>query len=109
MQYPRIALRRKDPPINDTPGTPLEFVLRKEIETRHALIHPTPLVIDDREEALREESHMQLENADVKRLMQAVIDVIRQINELLGGLFGDAGIWLHSPGKDGKFSDETFA
>ena len=108
LQYPKIAIGRDHPPIQESSTPAMKLVLNLERQVRHALIHPTPWVSFRNPSEDREQIFFQLEIEDVAPICDAVLDLISIIAETVGNAYGDVSLWLIKRGADGRFPEEAF-
>jgi len=108
LQYPRIALGNPHPPLQESNCPEMAFLLGKEETIRHALIHPTPLVRDQENLFTRESAYLMLSTKDVGELCDSVISLIEKLLRTVGPDFGDAELWIHRRGENGRFPPECF-
>lgn len=134
LQYTKIALNRKHPPIKESNCPQLDVIIGYNKIIRNSLIHPrphrtirspksffsekvnnkieenTPDEIDlsePLEGKMREVQYLKLEVDDLVLLCEAAIDLVRRIEEELDYQYTGAKHWLHDRKEDG-FSDEVF-
>lgn len=108
LQYPKIALGAKHPPIQETSVPAMPRVLELERALRHALIHPSPLVEASAPSSSREAAFYQLSAGSVATLCDDVIDVIQKVAETVGPDYGDVSLWLSRRDTTGLFPPLTF-
>jgi hypothetical protein len=106
LQYPKIALGAQHPPIQETDAD-LALILQRERDWRDAVMHPTPLLEEERP-LLREQVFFETSIDDLAALVDAAISFIRKVDTALGGNFGRVSIWIHDRQADGRFADEVF-
>ena len=108
LQYPKIALGAKHPPLQETSVPAMSRVLELERALRHALIHPSPLVEVSDPSSSREAAFFELSAGRVATLCDDVIDVIQKIAETIGLAYGDVSIWISRRDATGLFPLSTF-
>lgn len=108
LQYPRIALGLQHPPLQESNCPPLARVLELEGALRHALVHPNVRLDERRPAEQRETVLFRLTFESVGDVCDEVISLVKAIDAVLDGLFGDVGWWLVPRDADGRFPPETF-
>jgi len=109
LQYPKIALKKKHPPLDENNCPEMAKTLELEQRIRHSLIHPKPRVehghaADD----IRETVYIQLSTEEVAELCDLAVDLIGKISRTIEEKFGKVDLWLHSRDESGRFAKETF-
>jgi hypothetical protein len=107
LGYPRLALDRDSPLMDENTCAEMAYVLQKERELRDAVMHPSPRVDADRT-VLREQSFYEVELGVVDGIVTNTIGLIRRIDAAIDGVFGRVELWLHDRREDRKFPPETF-
>lgn len=108
LQYPKIALGAKHPPLQETSVPAMSRILKLERALRHALIHPSPLVDASDPSSSREAAFYELSAGRVTTLCDDVIDVIQKVAETVGPDYGDVSLWLSRRDTTGLFPPSTF-
>jgi hypothetical protein len=108
LQYPKIALGAKHPPLQETSVPAMSRVLELEHALRHALIHPSPIVVPSDPSSSREAAFFELSAGRVAALCDDVIDVIQKVAETVGPDYGDVSLWLSRRDATGLFPSSTF-
>lgn len=133
LQYPKIALDKEHPPIQDNNCQPLSHLMSREEGVRHALIHPRPHPVefstDDTYQdygidhirhrmrrasnepegpvAVRESSYWAVEFEEVGRICDSAVQLVQRIYDEISGEYGDLDWWLYERGEDGCFPEEA--
>jgi hypothetical protein len=133
MQYPKIALGKEHPPIQENNCQPLSHLLSREKGVRHALIHPRPhreefsqkmgyqeygidhishrmLKLKSDEEGLmspRESAYWVLEFDEVGRICDSAIGLVQRIYDEIGDEYGEIDWWLYERNENGRFPEEA--
>lgn len=109
LQYPKIALKKKHPPLDENNCPEMAKTLELEQRIRHSLIHPKPGVEHGSGAgAVRETVYIQLSTEEVAELCDLVIELIGKINRTVEEKFGKVDLWLQRRDESGRFPDETF-
>src|SRR5258706_9482405 len=85
LQYPKIALRREHPVVQESNSAPIVAVLDFERARRDSLMHPTPKYEPARERT-REDDFYNVSLDDTRQAVDAVIALIQRIDHELDGL-----------------------
>ncbi len=104
--YPRIALTVEHSPVQEE-NEHVKWVLEHERELRDAIVHPTPRV-EQASVPVREQTYYDVDLAMVRELVDHAVGLIRYVDSLLGGRFGQVDLWLKGRGADGLFPNATF-
>ncbi|MGH7551587.1 MAG: hypothetical protein ACREMQ_00995 [Longimicrobiales bacterium] len=107
LQYPKIALREDYPRFQENNCPEMAEVLIFERQLRDALMHPTQRREAGRE-LTREEQYFRADLDTTRRIVDAVVGLIRRIDAELDGLFGRVSVWMFDRAADDKYPDETF-
>ena len=111
LQYPKIALNAKHPPLDESNCKEMARILELETRIRHSLIHPKPepeVGLGGSAYRIREMVYIQLSTDEVAELCDLAVGLIRQISDAIGEEFGKVHLWLHERDQSGRFPDETF-
>lgn len=109
LQYPKIAIGVKHPPLDDRKSAEVRDVLRFERLHRHAVVHPTPQWNHENPAAIdRESVHHQVDLETVTEVCDAIVGLIRRIDNVLGHRYGDVAWWLTDRDEGGRYPATTF-
>jgi len=111
LQYPKIAIQAKHPPLDESNCQEMAKILELEQRIRHSLIHPKPEPEVEHgcsAYRIREMVYIQLSIDEVAELCDLSVDLIKQISKTIGEEFGKVDLWLHRRDKTGRFPEETF-
>ena len=108
LQYPKIAVGAKHPPLEETALPCMRRVVELENALRHALIHPRPQVHVANPGIFREAAFFELSIDRVAALCDDVIELISKIADVVGRDYGDVSLWLFRRNSDGFFPEKTF-
>ncbi len=108
LEYPRIATRQQNPPLQESNCPEMRLILEQEEHIRHALVHPTPKLEEWKETDIRESVFFKLSPDEAGKIVDASITVIRKVSEVTGSKFGDVNVWLVNRGVHGRFPDRAF-
>jgi hypothetical protein len=106
LQYPRLILGSKHPPLTETNSPSLNILLTDGKDIRDAIVHQNPRLEADGT-PVKVRWLVQLRLTDVAKIVDAAVGFVKQLNPVLG----DYAIklhWIHSRGEDGLFPTETF-
>jgi hypothetical protein len=134
LQYPRIALGREHPPIQENNCQPLRHILSREKGVRHALIHPRPhtteisleeeeyheygidhirhrmMRVSSKEEGpapVRESAYWLTEFGELGRICDSSIDLVQRIYDEIDGKYGNVTWWLYEREENGCFPEKA--
>lgn len=105
--YPKIALRTEHPPLTASHKL-ISRLLDLEQQYRHAFIHPTPIPPPGAGTP-REEQHYLLSELEIETVVQIVLEVIREIDAVLGSKFGPVERWMVERDPNRLFPVKAFA
>lgn len=109
LQYPKIALEKKHPPLDENNCQEMAKILELEQRIRHSLIHPKPGILQGGSVYnIREAVYIQLSNEEVAELCDLTVNLIEKINKTIEEKFGKVDLWLHRRDESGRFPNETF-
>lgn len=111
LQYPKIALKTKHPPLDESNCHEMAKILELEQRIRHSLIHPKPEPEVEHgcsAYRIREIVYIQLSTDEVAELCDLGVGLIGQISNTIGEEFGKVDLWLHRRDKSGRFPEEAF-
>lgn len=105
LQYPRIIGDRKHPIIQESNSKAFRYLMSEVQPYRNSIVHQSQL--GDMEGVGKGELFLTFNAENASRIIDATIEVIRQIET---GLFGDNERiwWLSDRGHDGQFPPNTF-
>lgn len=107
LQYPRIILSLKDPPLNETNCPEIAFVLSTAKQLRDAVAHASSITEPG---TLISEKEFWIVHPDLEQLKQIVdntIALVRKIETITRGT-DKRLFWLHGRGADGAFDAKVF-
>lgn len=109
LQYPKITLKKKHPPLDENNCQEMAKILELEQRIRHSLIHPKPGILQGGSVYnIREAVYIHLSNEEVAELCDIAINLIEKINKTIEEKFGKVDFWLHRHDESGRFPGETF-
>ncbi len=111
LQYPKIALKTKHPPLDERNCQEMAKILELEQRIRHSLIHPKPEPEVEHicsAYRIREIVYIQLSTDEVAELCDLSVGLIRKISNTIGEEFGKVDLWLNRRDESGRFPEETF-
>ncbi|MDD1777226.1 MAG: hypothetical protein LUQ65_03585 [Candidatus Helarchaeota archaeon] len=111
LQYPKIAIQAKHPPLDESNCQEMAKILELEQRIRHSLIHPKPEPEVEHgcsAYRIREMVYIQLSIDEVAELCDLSIDLIKQISKTIGVEFGNVDLWIYKRDKSGRFPEEAF-
>lgn len=106
LQYPRLVLGSKQPPLTETSSASLKVLLTEGKEIRDAIVHQNPR-LEGGEPSARTKWLVQLRLNDVTRIVDAAVGFVLELNPRLG-IYGVKLDWLYPRGADGLFPKESF-
>lgn len=136
MQYPKIALSCKHPPIQENNCYHLEVIVKKEKALRHSTIHPRPhetimstkdvlpesvknkfedsldninKIPDSIEGKFKEKMYFRADIEDLKFLCDTAVGLVKRVEDELDGRYSTATKWLHERQDDGAFPKKAFS
>jgi len=106
LQYPRLIVGSKHPPLTETNSPSLSILLTDGKDIRDAIVHQNPrFEADGSPLKVRWLLHLRLN--DVAKIVDAAVDFVKQLNPVLGN-YAVKFDWIYSRGDDGLFPKETF-
>jgi hypothetical protein len=84
LQYPRLILGSKHPPLTETNSPSLNILLTDGKDIRDAIVHQNPRLEADGT-PVKVRWLVQLRLNDVAKILDAAVDFVKQLNPVLGG------------------------
>lgn len=115
LQYPKIALRAAEPPLDETRSPALRYILAQAKDIRDAVAHPSPRVgrlVTAESEAFEEFDKESIvyavswETAD--QVARNAVTLVRELESAVTGSL-EAVDWLMDVAEDGRFPDASFS
>lgn len=109
LQYPMMAIGAEHPPLDDRSCAEVREVLRLERLHRHAVVHPTPQWNHENPKAIdRESIHHHVDLESVTQVCDAIVSLIKRVDETIGHRYGEIAPWLADRDEHGRYPPNTF-
>ncbi len=106
LQYPKIVLGLKEPPLQESNCHELKYIL-EALEVRHRLTHISPKREFERVAADHEAHFYIVNSSEVENIVDSCIAFVREIDNLLHSKSLSLH-WLHDRMPDGTFPNVAF-
>ena len=106
-EYPKVILGLQHPPLTESNCAELKFLLNEAKDVRDAIVHQSPRLNPDTLETCKLKPMVALELNEVTKVVDAIINFVRKLNEILGKHGQDLS-WLVGRSTSGIFPDKAF-
>ena len=107
LQYPKIILGQKDPPLHEANCSELATLIERGREVRDAIVHQSPKPDFETRRPEKVRGMMQISQELVTEVVDASIGFVRKVNALLA-VHGEDLSWLCDRETTGLFPDKVF-
>jgi hypothetical protein len=107
LQYPKIILDLRDPPLVETNCEEMRTLLAEAKTFRDSIVHQSPRPDFESEEFTKLWAFGKLRLADASRIVDAAVTYVNRVNAMLGDQGADL-TWLYKRDETGRFPEKAF-